>query len=74
MMMVVGCTLEAVPMLGTTLPTEGTGLAMRGDMEGMLASWESSVTPAAVTETVGAEGISAASPPEDSPGRGEEGF
>lgn len=60
-------------MFGTTLPTEGTGLAMRGDMEGMLASWESSVTPAAVTETVGAEGISAASPPEDSPGRGEEG-
>ena len=33
-------------MLGTTLPTEGTGLVMRGDMEGMLASWAKRVTPA----------------------------
>ena len=71
MMMVVGWTLEEVPMFGTTLPTDGTGLAMRGDMEGMLASWESKVTPAAVTETACAEGTSTVSPPEDSPG-GEE--
>ena len=33
-------------MLGTTLPTEGTGLVMRGDMDGMLASWAKRVTPA----------------------------
>ena len=42
MMMVEG----AEPMLGTTDPTDGTGEAMRGDMDGMCASWESSVTPA----------------------------
>ena len=34
-------------MLGTTLPTDGTGELMRGDMDGMLASWERRVTPAA---------------------------
>lgn len=31
-------------MLGTTEPTRGTGLEMRGDMEGMLDSWVRSVT------------------------------
>ena len=50
MMIVVGGVLDDVPMLGTTLPTEGTGLAMRGDIEGMLASCERRVTPAALTE------------------------
>ena len=50
MMIVVGGVFEDVPMLGTTLPTEGTGLAIRGDIEGMLASCESRVTPAAVTD------------------------
>lgn len=32
-------------MLGTTLPTEGTGLVISGDMEGILANWDSKVTP-----------------------------
>ena len=36
----------ARPILGTTDPTEGTGEAIRGDMDGMCASCESSVTPA----------------------------
>ena len=63
MMMVAG----GIPalMLGTTEPTEGTGLLMRGDMEGMLASWERSVTaeeargcvtPSAVSSTAGGGG------------------
>ncbi len=45
MMMAAGEVEKAVPMLGTTEPTEGIGEAMRGDMEGMLASWERRVTP-----------------------------
>lgn len=32
-------------MFGTTLPTEGTGLVINGDMDGILASWASKVTP-----------------------------
>lgn len=32
-------------MLGTTLPTDGTGLVISGDIEGMPANWESRVTP-----------------------------
>ena len=32
-------------MFGTTLPTDGTGLVMSGDMDGMLASWANRVTP-----------------------------
>ena len=36
---------RAFCMFGTTLPTEGTGLVMRGDMDGMLANWDSKVTP-----------------------------
>ena len=38
-------TMEEVFMLGTTLPTDGTGLVMRGDMDGMLANWDKRVTP-----------------------------
>ena len=35
---------RAEEMLGTTEPTLGTGEEMRGDMEGMVASWERRVT------------------------------
>ena len=36
-------------MLGTTLPTEGTGLVIRGDIEGMLANCDNRVTPPLVS-------------------------
>jgi hypothetical protein len=37
--------MDVFCMFGTTLPTDGTGLVMRGDIEGMLASWDNRVTP-----------------------------
>ena len=32
-------------MFGTTLPTDGTGLSMRDDIDGMVDSWASRVMP-----------------------------
>lgn len=43
-MMEVGVAVWEDAMLGTTEPTLGTGEEMRGDMEGMAASWDRRVT------------------------------
>lgn len=38
-------TMEVLCIFGTTLPTEGIGLVISGDIDGILANCESKVTP-----------------------------